>query len=497
MKKAKLIIFTLILVSTLFIKVDALTKPVPTTGGFDCTYQIDYQDGEKNNLNVRVELTGNADQLGKINFEWLDGECDTYTVSCEYKNLSYAFNHSKYDYSGQTYAWLNYTKLNVLDFVTNDGKWTCPTIKYNAGIGTKENVVLYVVDIGNTSADYSKTATVKENNSTQPTNSAVKPISQCVYSIQGSNLVGTMDTSQSKINFSLEGNNASKDMNYSGSSCPSLNDLTLCMSNISSDWYVLYKNKTCNANFTAHNAAEITNDDKDGTGSNTTGNNGTCCVYKDSSNQPLYLYTMTETGSNTKLFAGCLGSDCMSIAPTKNKNGELINLQNRPNFKNYADNIGNCNNMPQSVWYTIKDQKIKFYTSKPSDANATEATLNLTESCSSDIKFSSKKGDFDFGDKVDRTCEGILGQDLIDYLDKLFGWVKISVPILLIVFGCVDFGQAILSDDKDIMKKATSKFVKRCIVAIIIFFLPTLLSFILRIFNSLTTEGGISVCGIG
>lgn len=106
-------------------------------------------------------------------------------------------------------------------------------------------------------------------------------------------------------------------------------------------------------------------------------------------------------------------------------------------------------------------------------------------------------GSIDFGNKVEVNCEGILGNDLIDYLDKLFGWVKISVPIILIVFGCVDFGQAILSDDKDVMKKATSKFVKRCIVAIIIFFLPTLLTFLLRIFNSLTTDGGISVCGIG
>lgn len=497
MKKTKILIFTLLLMPALSIKADALTKPVPTTGGFDCTYQIDYQDGENNNNSVRVKLTGDADQLAKINFNWLDGECDAYTVNCEYKNLSYAFNHSKYDYSGQTYAWLNYTKLNLLDFVTNDGKWTCPTIKYNAGIGTKEGVTLYVVDIGNGSANYSKTADVKVDNSTQPTNPTIRPISQCTYSIQGSNLVGTLDSSKSKISFSLEGNNASKDVNYSGSSCPSLSDLTLCMSTIGSDWYVSYNSKTCSANFTAYNASEVTDPGKDGSGSTNTGNNGTCCVYKNSSNQSVYLYTMTETSTNTKIFAGCLGTDCMSVAPTKNPNGEIINLQNRPDFKNYANNIGNCNNMPQSIWYATVDEKIKFYTSEPSGISSTEARLSLDESCSSDIKFSSKNNDFDFGDKVEVNCEGILGKDLINYINKLFGWIKISVPILLIVFGCVDFGQAILSDDKDVMKKATSKFVKRCIVAIIIFFLPTLLSFLLNIFNALTTEGGISVCGIG
>lgn len=114
-----------------------------------------------------------------------------------------------------------------------------------------------------------------------------------------------------------------------------------------------------------------------------------------------------------------------------------------------------------------------------------------------EIDILSKYSQVGFGEEVDVSCEGILGEELISYINDLFDLIKIAVPIILIVLGCVDFGQAILSDDKDIMRKATSKFVKRCIVAIIIFFLPTLLTFLLNVFNSLTTEGGISVCGIG
>jgi len=101
------------------------------------------------------------------------------------------------------------------------------------------------------------------------------------------------------------------------------------------------------------------------------------------------------------------------------------------------------------------------------------------------------------GDIVDSNCEGILGEDLLEYIDKMFTWVKISVPIILIVLGSLDFGKAVLVDDKDELRKATSKFIKRCIIAVAIFFIPSLLSYLLHFFNAITSTGGVSTCGIG
>lgn len=58
---------------------------------------------------------------------------------------------------------------------------------------------------------------------------------------------------------------------------------------------------------------------------------------------------------------------------------------------------------------------------------------------------------------------------------------KIAIPLLLIIFGMIDLGKAVIaSDDKEI-KNATTKLVKRAIAAVVIFFIPYLVSFIFSI----------------
>lgn len=54
--------------------------------------------------------------------------------------------------------------------------------------------------------------------------------------------------------------------------------------------------------------------------------------------------------------------------------------------------------------------------------------------------------------------------------------VKIIVPILIIVFGMIDFTKAIVLNDQDQVKKSTMSLAKRAIAGIIIFFLPTLIN---------------------
>ena len=55
----------------------------------------------------------------------------------------------------------------------------------------------------------------------------------------------------------------------------------------------------------------------------------------------------------------------------------------------------------------------------------------------------------------------------------LFGkWIG---PLILIVLGMVDYGKAMISDDEKSLSKATSTFIKRMIIAIIIPFIPGLI----------------------
>lgn len=109
-------------------------------------------------------------------------------------------------------------------------------------------------------------------------------------------------------------------------------------------------------------------------------------------------------------------------------------------------------------------------------------------------KFKNKISSIALGDPYDGLdCEGLLGDKLLSTIDKIFGYVKIAAPIILIVLGSVDFGQAVLLDDKDALKKAGSKFIKRAIVCIAIFFVPTILSYILHYVDGTGVD---PMCGI-
>lgn len=101
-------------------------------------------------------------------------------------------------------------------------------------------------------------------------------------------------------------------------------------------------------------------------------------------------------------------------------------------------------------------------------------------------------------DTIETDCEAILTDEAIDFLNRIIRYIRIFVPILLVVFGVVDFGKCLISDDKDDMKKATSKFMKRCVIAVAIFFVPTIISFLVDIFNAVS-DNAISdaiSCGI-
>lgn len=58
---------------------------------------------------------------------------------------------------------------------------------------------------------------------------------------------------------------------------------------------------------------------------------------------------------------------------------------------------------------------------------------------------------------------------------------KIVIPILLIILGMLDLGKAVIASKDDEIKKSISSLVKRAIAAVIIFLLPTIVSFLIGI----------------
>lgn len=62
--------------------------------------------------------------------------------------------------------------------------------------------------------------------------------------------------------------------------------------------------------------------------------------------------------------------------------------------------------------------------------------------------------------------------------------LKIGIPILLIIFGMLDMGKAVMSNDEKEMKAGQSKLIKRCIYAVVVFFIVALVEFIVGVLAS-------------
>lgn len=84
-------------------------------------------------------------------------------------------------------------------------------------------------------------------------------------------------------------------------------------------------------------------------------------------------------------------------------------------------------------------------------------------------------------EKTTKSCKELLGDDIIEKIQEIVNIIRIMVPILLIVFGIIDFGKAIFVSDENEMKKSQSRFIRRLIVAIGFFLVPSILSILLNI----------------
>ena len=82
------------------------------------------------------------------------------------------------------------------------------------------------------------------------------------------------------------------------------------------------------------------------------------------------------------------------------------------------------------------------------------------------------------------SCSSVLSEDLKDKIKQYINYGRVIVPILLIVLGMVDFGKAVLIQEKnDSNNIAFTTFIKRCIIAVSIFFLPLVLSILINAYN--------------
>ena len=72
----------------------------------------------------------------------------------------------------------------------------------------------------------------------------------------------------------------------------------------------------------------------------------------------------------------------------------------------------------------------------------------------------------------------------------------IGIPILLIIWGMLDLGRAVVCQKEEDIKKHQKMFVKRLVSAVIVFFIAVLVEFVIRILSSADIPGmyGVAEC---
>lgn len=73
---------------------------------------------------------------------------------------------------------------------------------------------------------------------------------------------------------------------------------------------------------------------------------------------------------------------------------------------------------------------------------------------------------------------------IISLLKNVVRLLQWGIPIILILFGMLDLGKAVISSKEDEMKKAQSTLIKRVVYAIAVFLVVTIVSFAMGLVGS-------------
>ncbi len=70
----------------------------------------------------------------------------------------------------------------------------------------------------------------------------------------------------------------------------------------------------------------------------------------------------------------------------------------------------------------------------------------------------------------------------------VFWLLKIIIPIIIIIFGAIDLGKAVIASKDDEIKKSVKSLAFRAIAGVVIFFIPTLVGTIFSLVGEFGTE---------
>lgn len=89
-------------------------------------------------------------------------------------------------------------------------------------------------------------------------------------------------------------------------------------------------------------------------------------------------------------------------------------------------------------------------------------------------------------------CNGIdAGMDAIipNTVSAVVNIIKIGVPIILIIYGMLDLGKAVMANEEKEMKEAQKRLIKRILYAVLVFFVVAIVQWVFTLVDAQAAEG--------
>lgn len=81
---------------------------------------------------------------------------------------------------------------------------------------------------------------------------------------------------------------------------------------------------------------------------------------------------------------------------------------------------------------------------------------------------------------VNTVCDSI-PEEISGLTSTLFTIVKFAIPLILIIYGMLDFGRAVMAGEEKEIKEKQKLFIKRLIAAVMVFFIFAIVDLILGV----------------
>ena len=97
-------------------------------------------------------------------------------------------------------------------------------------------------------------------------------------------------------------------------------------------------------------------------------------------------------------------------------------------------------------------------------------------------------------------CDGVLiPNQLFNFVATIIRLIKVAVPILLIIFGMIDFAKSVVAKNEDDVKKYRKQFLSRVISAVVVFAIVYIVQFSVNLVSSVedtTNEDGQTISDV-